>query len=73
MRAKHEDLVKEREKQIATKRGEASRLEEEQKETSKKKKKSKQVGTYMNGSSPSVKRNRIFWLSSFSKRFSGIL
>ena len=43
MRAKQEDIVKEREKQIALKRGEAARLEDDQKGSGKRKKKSKQV------------------------------
>ena len=43
MRAKQEDIVKEREKQIAIKKGEAAKLGEEQKESGRKKKKSKQV------------------------------
>ena len=43
MRAKQEDIVKEREKQIALKRGEAARLEDDQKGSGKRKMKSKQV------------------------------
>ena len=45
MRAKQEDIVKEREKQIALKKGEAARLEDDQKGRGKSKKKSKQVSS----------------------------
>lgn len=61
MRAKQEDIVKEREKQIALKKGEAARLEDDTKDKGKRKKKSKQVSCFNHWLQLKCNTTKTFW------------